>query len=637
MKVVEWLKRLFGGALESDSFDTEPDPAAAVATPAASPPRSKPKPRVKVTLAPKWPPKFGSPFVHDDGYLWTMTPLADIAVQGIPLRSGCFVRFHRNGRVASATLAREVTLDGEVLSAGTPVSFNDDGSLQAWSATLGSDRQFMISAKGSDQLESPFLVPAGSPVSVECGKLRSVVLATEATVDGMILPAATDLIFGDSGSLSHVTPPTELVLNGVPCAAHQTAVFMFGAFLEAWPARDVIIDGVPCMGHEIVRFYEHGPLARCYVSEDVDIHGVPCQEHCRIYLHDNGHVQEATLARDHTFGDIPVEAGETVGLSQNGQPNYFVASEDFVVQGVPCAGGAEVMLYDSGHPLRAQLSAPYVLGGVEVPAGCVVHWDDQERPRLVVADNGIQAWGLHLEGPHACYLNDAGDLERALPILSGNGNARQAWLREQATVRGLTCAADSPVEFFPDGVVKSLVLALDQTVGGFLCKGNTHVIWSDDGTLGRVTLVDDTVIGGVPCMGATALNHTINGTAVYNEYVDLRPGGCVGWAKAARDFEVEGIPIKGGETVCLHPDGSFYLGTLSGNWTHPDGWVAGPGLFSLFADGRPNLLTLAEPFSFDGVSYTAGAEVSFSEAGVVSGTKAIAAIDCVVLAPTGAQ
>jgi hypothetical protein len=53
-------------------------------------------------------------------------------IQGVPCRAGAQVAFHRNGRLASATLARAHELEGEPLAAGATVVFETDGRLRAW-------------------------------------------------------------------------------------------------------------------------------------------------------------------------------------------------------------------------------------------------------------------------------------------------------------------------------------------------------------------------------------------------------------------------------------------------------------------------------------------------------------------------
>jgi hypothetical protein len=617
-----WLDRILGRF-------TRPRPPAAPSPPEAAVPTAPRRPK-----APRreWPAEFGEPHLHADGWLWTMKPLADIAVQGIPCQKGQHVSFHANGRVASATLARATTLDGEALPAGTPVVFDTDGRLEAWSLKLASDRELMIRAARAEALACPLRVPAGSTITVEHRQLRSVVLSAPAAVDGQDLPAWTEVIFGDSGALSHVTPREELRLRGIPCAAHETVVFELGLLHELTPAADVVVDGVPCAAGEVLRFDEDGRLRRLYTSEDAIIREVPCRDHTRVYLHANGAVAEATLARATGFGPVTVAEDQDVLLSEEGRLLMGTPAEPCVVGGVPVAAGAKLMLHDDGTPLSVVLGDAHDACGARWPAGTSLTWS---RPghgvSSIVTVEDAQAWGQRFAGPHVFYLDDDGGLRRALPCVRGNASTRGVLLRADAVVDGIRCRARTAVELHPDGRVSSLVLAGDQQVGGLLCKDNTEVIWNEDGSR-QVTLAADATIGGVPCRAGRELGCTVNDVARYAEYVRLHPNGVVSWAKAARDAEVDGVPVKAGQTVCLHEDGRFHLGTTSGRFAHPGGWTAAAGtLLSLFPDGSPSLVTLAEPFTFAGTRCEAGSAVRFSAPGVVAASTATqVAIDCVV-------
>ena len=89
-------------------------------------------------------------------------------------------------------------------------------------------------------------------------QLRTVTLGAALTLDGFTFPAETELVFGDSGAFSHARSAAILHVLGIPFAAQEEVVFLFGRLHEGWLAEDHEIESVPCQAGEIVRFHENG-------------------------------------------------------------------------------------------------------------------------------------------------------------------------------------------------------------------------------------------------------------------------------------------------------------------------------------------------------------------------------------------
>lgn len=585
------------------------------------PPEPEPAPvDVRPHRAAGPPEILGKTFAHHGGGIAGATPTADVWIQGVPCRAGAQVTFHRNGRLASATLARAHELEGEALAAGATVVFETDGRLRAWVATLAADR--VLHARGANDSSLPVTIPAASQVTVESGKLREVQLAGALAFDALSFPAGTELIFGDSGALSHVTCGESIELRGIRWAAHETVIFEFGYLREGWPADDGMFDGVPYVAGEIVRLHDNGKLARCYLAEDTCLSSVPCRAGTRIYRDDRGHLVEGTLAADAVLAGVPVAADSVVGL-EDGSPTALTPREDCELDGVPCTRDTLVELTVDGRLVRATLARAHQHDGWQLPAGSLVVFHGG-RLRLAIITDATTPDGRVLDGTWRVDLGEDGSIRQLLPV-SGAPVADSITLRAAATVSGLTASAGSNIDLTGDGKLRSLVLATDQRVGAWMGKAGTRVHFHDDGTPSNLYLAAEARIDGVPCAAARTLGVVMNDVEhTYGEEVRFHASGALAFAKLAENATVAGVPLAAGHTVARYPDGALQVGTLAERWTHPIGCVARKrSLLGLFEDGSPSLITLAEPFTLAGVEHPAGSVLSFSEPGVLASVDSV--------------
>src|SRR3569623_1085433 len=309
--------------------------------PPMPPPAPPPEPVVRDEDTPHLERWNGKP-----GQMRSATVVRDVRIQGVPCKAGELVTVHSNGRLQTATLAIDWTCDGESLCAGARILLENDGKLGSWNQPLTSDREFLVVAAGGERL--PGVIPAVSDVCWSSGQLRQGVLAGPVSFDGMAFPTGTRLLFGDSGARSHVTCPEEIELRGIRWARGRTVVFEFGHLHEGCPAADGVYDGIPYQEHEIVRLHDNGRMARCYLSCDTMLSGVPCAAATRIYLDDEGHLLEATLAEDCTLAGVPLAAEAGFG-HKSGKPALMKPREDCEVDGIPCARGKLLELTTSGR------------------------------------------------------------------------------------------------------------------------------------------------------------------------------------------------------------------------------------------------------------------------------------------------
>lgn len=612
MGIFDWFKRHFAPA----DVTTDASRGAVDAAPMSREPASAP-----VNPKPTWPSMFGAPITDPGGQLRSMTPTCDLLVQGVPCAKGAFTTFHRgSGRLQTTTLARDWTHDGEDLAAGTPIVLGTDGALEGWSARLERPRTFAIRSAHGDALDHPFEVPAGSDVEVEYGQLRTVVLGAAAVVDGWTLPADTEVIFGDSGAISHISPGEALELRGLRWAEHETIVFEFGILREGYLDGEQVVDGLPCAEYELVRFDDEGRLARFVPADDVDIQGVPVAAGSRVYLHANGAVYEAVLAQRWTSGPVTVAAGETVVVGEASQLLMGSPVEPFDVIGLRGAADVRQLFHDDGHPLQLTLGAPAAVAGVDVPAGGRIAWATSGGPVAWIDGDGLARGDQRWDGHWTLYLDEDGAVRLALPTRPRTSRIRGCLLREDADVGPVRAIAGSEVAFHENGALAAVVLAEDQSVDGLPAKARTQVRWDASGVVTDLTLARDHVVDGVPCAQGRSLAYTQNDVHdVWYEALRLDPGHVVHRATLSRDWSLHDIPLAKGKPVMLHANGALQVATAAEDFVSPDGWSAAKGtLVGCFEDGSPAYMTLVVDGVLGGTTYPAGSQVKLTEPGVVA-------------------
>ncbi len=189
-------------------------------------------------------------------------------IDGVPCAGR--VEFHPGGGLRRAVLSREHEVAGNLLPAGTRVSFLEDGRL----------RECHLDAAG-------------------------------AVLSGRPLPKGTAVVFDGNGRMRNCLLPGDTLIEGRLCRGKgnnwSTGFYPNGHLRLAWLARDEEIQGVPCLaaggvlrtigkaiaGHDqgAISFHENGNLAGALVARDCTIQGRPFKRGDPIRLDRDGNVQ----------------------------------------------------------------------------------------------------------------------------------------------------------------------------------------------------------------------------------------------------------------------------------------------------------------------------------------------------------
>lgn len=186
-------------------------------------------------------------------------------IDGVPCSGK--IEFHEGGRLKRATLSRDHEIAGNLLPAGTRVSFLEDGRL----------RECHLDAAG-------------------------------AVLSGRPLPKGTEVVFDGNGRMRNCLLPEDTLIEGHLCRGKgthwSTGFHPNGRLRVAWLARDEEIQGVPCLstggvlrtiGKALVRRNQGG-----------------------VFFHENGNLSSALVARDCVVQGRAFKRGELIQLDRDG-------------------------------------------------------------------------------------------------------------------------------------------------------------------------------------------------------------------------------------------------------------------------------------------------------------------------------
>jgi hypothetical protein len=349
---------------------------------------------------------------------------AEASIQSIACMD--LVRFHPNGSLAGAQIAKDTELGGTVFPAKSFLFFVEQ-ELSVQSASLS--RPTRIQSVLCDPAERVEFYPSH--------RIRSAELAEDRTIASIRFPAHTSMAFFENGSPGHATLPGrerstfQFSDDGLPVSAHlaepmtiATIAFPPGTELEftagklsyakLWQAAT--IRSISVARGSILRFRADGSLESLdpgYGAPATTIDSVPCQPGSSlIRFWPNGRLQEATLAaattiqshalpknvvvhfdeqrrldyvdlhwvdEEPTLGGIICAKEAMVRFHKNGQLREAELARQATIQSIPCARREFVQFHDNGRLARAVLATPLTIEGVEHRAGSLLLWDSTGR------------------------------------------------------------------------------------------------------------------------------------------------------------------------------------------------------------------------------------------------------------------
>jgi hypothetical protein len=242
-----------------------------------------------------------------------------------------------------------------------------------WRRIVGRGRRTALNV-GIAVLGPLWVVPAGLLLALWIDELieemrtarRHFTLTVERQIDGVVLPAGSEVALDGYDRLESVTLPAgaTLALDGaawrgfikfVPSLdkdAAEPARISVGQ-----PAKDAAFDGIPCRAGQAVAFWGSGGLHSCTLANDTP-----------------GQADIADTERERTTARFVCAADQILehqpGLEKQVARCTLAASTE--VQTTPCAAGAEIEIINA-NLTGCTLADGRLFDGFEIPAGSVLH------------------------------------------------------------------------------------------------------------------------------------------------------------------------------------------------------------------------------------------------------------------------
>ena len=397
----------------------------------------------------------GRTVVFEFGHLREGYPADDGVYDGIPYQEHEIVRLHDNGRLARCYLSRNATISGVPCAAGTRIYVDDEGHLLE--ATLAEDCVLA---------GVPLAAEAG--IGLKSGKPALMKPREDCEVDG--IPCARDkmLELTESGRVVRATLSRAHALGGWLLPAGSTIVLDEGKLLEIVVTDAVTPDGRDLPGMWRIFFDDAGAIRRELPVSSDWLHGIALREpfaidglvaaaRTGIELDDN-RLRSLVLATDQRVGAVTAKAGTRVHLHDNGSPSQVQLAEDTQISGVPCAAARtqhtvmngieysyreDVRLYPDGSLRSATLAAPTTLAGIPLAKGDLISLHENGAPASVT----LAARWAH---PSGCVARKGTWLR-----LAADGAIEHITLDDPFTLDGTTHSAGAVLSFTASGVLTS--------------------------------------------------------------------------------------------------------------------------------------------------------------------------------------
>ena len=392
-----------------------------------------------------------------------VTPEEDSEVQGILYRKGQMVRFNNNGLVMFGMLAKDTPLNvGKnkvTFLAGTNPYFDSDGSV-------------------SDGI-----------------------LAGAQNIQNIKFDSGTRLNFHNNGAI---------------WMAHHL--------------KDINVNGIIFKGG-MTYFNYNGTIRHGTLTEDANLQAggtkVKFKGGSEIDCHDTGSVRIGTLAEDSLLqtpkGKMKFKDGTYVEFSGDGRVRSGILAKDAVIDGINCWAGTEIEFDGSGRlaslflhrdtEIKGIRYKPTIASVAEVRVFCNDGWSRAMRScghlsvsfnakgdvicGTLAEDRTFKIGGrkiLFRAGTHIDF-SENGQIERV-------GLDKPAIMdlflhKEKIKIAVPVWLEDFSLDFYKNGIIKSIKLAENTKIQGYLFKAKDHLEFHENGNVASGVLAESRIISGI--------------------------------------------------------------------------------------------------------------------------------------------
>lgn len=314
-------------------------------------------------------------------------------------------------------------------------------------------------------------LPVAAGEDLFLGSFVSLVLAAEATVEGLPLEAGTIVEFERRRGPGEDLPQAIKVLRG--CTLSRAAT----------------VQGVQLPGSTAVEFLPDGLLWRARLFDDDDIGGLPVDSSADAEFHPNGHLASFRLSRDTDVDGHSCLGGDDVRLHASGRLAGCSLAAGQSVQGLQPDTDHPTSFFETGLLEAVVLVAPASVDGLTLQAGAMLQFHPNARIRRVQS-------GYAVDPAHKREKRLITQVVRGIPLEANLGKEDNgAFFRADGSLEKVVTRVDfeyegipvaggfDPIEFWVSGRIKSARLARDFTFKGHTYARGTQIRLRRDGSL----------------------------------------------------------------------------------------------------------------------------------------------------------
>lgn len=195
---------------------------------------------------------------------------------------------------------------------------------------------------------------------------------------------------------------------------------------------------------------------------------------------------------------------------------------------------------------------------------------------------------------------------------SGQAQLMSASFREPHTIQGMSLSAGSKLIQASFDQQQHLSSAISTeaplTVNGLSFVQNAWLAFFPSGHIDHGTLAKDAVVNGI-AVGPGTAEHWRG----YNHDINFYPDGKLQYAFLARAQKLQGLTLEANYPLFFFNNGRLAGGTLAG--AQSIGGIKCIGHFSLYDNGKPQYVYLADDQTVQGKPYKAGEQLHFDKDG----------------------
>ena len=321
------------------------------------------------------------------------------------------------------------------------------------------------------------------------------------------------------------------------------------------------------------------------LTQDTNIDGVLYKGGTTVVLNENGKVASGTLAQDTHIQ--PVE--------REGAPSAQFFKDGAAQTGLLLKGDTPVLFHKNGQVQEGTLATDIQTDGAIFDTGATLTFDEDgrvEKSCLKASDARVKGIKFQV-GSKLC--------------LHANGNVMMGTLGETASIHGTDYAVGTRLWFGENGEVTQAIdgqgnIEIHMPGGQVVYGVEGSESFNDAGVLNKITLSKPLDLEGVKYDSGTRI--------VLND-----EGKVISATITVADEAVQGIPLKPGETVMLHKNGTVAGGELFEDARIRGVTYQGGTEIALYDNGRVKSGTIVNSATIQKIKLKASSEVAFYDNG----------------------